>query len=260
MALIDPHGRVFGRFNLLDALLVALLIAVLPIAYAARVLFRDPPAMLAAISPRAVSQGSNAMVELTGNHFRPYMRVSFGVVQAASFHYYGPTQAFAPLPPELEPGTYDVVLFDYAREVARVPQALVVTGPPRPAYIRLQVSGAFTAMTPELAKKIVVGIPVDAPQGTVLVVTQVGEPRPAIARVRVSDELTASTPVPGLVDVPATVVLSCPTIVVPDGTIRCATGGVVVAPDVHLTVQGPAGRQLFRVERIEAVLPSEGLK
>jgi hypothetical protein len=32
---------------------------------------------------------------------------------------------------------------------------------------------------------------------------------------------------------------------------------VIIAPDVHLTVNGPAGRQLFRVERIDAVLPPE---
>ena len=34
MALIDQHGRVFGRLNLVDALLVLLVVVAMPLAYA----------------------------------------------------------------------------------------------------------------------------------------------------------------------------------------------------------------------------------
>jgi hypothetical protein len=257
MALIDEQGRLFGRFNVVDAILVIALAGILPGAYLAAVMFREAPATLTTIKPTTLSQGTNALVELSGERFRPYMRVSFGVVQATNFQYYSPTQAFVPLHPALEPGRYDIVLYDHAREVARIPNGLTVTGPPRPAQVRLQVSGAFTGLTPELAAQIVVGISVDAPENSALFITQVGASRPAISRVRITDSLTTSTPMPGLVEVPATTVMTCPTQITPDGTIRCATGGVIIAPDVHLTVNGPAGRQLFRVERIDAVLPPE---
>ena len=82
MALIDTQGRVFGRFNLIDLLLVAVLIGLLPAAYAARVLFRDPPATLRSISPAALSQGDDKLIELSGTNFRPFMRVSVGPAQA----------------------------------------------------------------------------------------------------------------------------------------------------------------------------------
>ena len=35
MAIVDERGRLFGRFNLIDASLVAVLVLLLPIAYAA---------------------------------------------------------------------------------------------------------------------------------------------------------------------------------------------------------------------------------
>ena len=127
MPVIDSQGKVFGRFNLVDVLLVALLAAAVPAAHASRALFRESHAQLTAISPKAVEQGADRLIELTGVSFRPYMRVSFGATQAASFQYYGATQAFVPVP-ALEPGTYDVVLYDHAREVARLPQAMSVTG------------------------------------------------------------------------------------------------------------------------------------
>ena len=260
MALIDNQGRVFGRFNLIDLLLVALLLALLPGAYAARVLFREPPATLRSISPPAVSQGDDRLLELTGTNFRPFMRVSVGPAQAPRFDFYGATQAFVPVPPGLEAGVYDVVLFDHAREVSRLAGALTITGPARPTYIRLQLSGAFAGLAPEAAGKMVVGSPLDSAENSMIVITKLGAPQPAIARVRISEQSTASVPVANRVDVPATVVMSCPTIVAPDGTMRCGTGGVILAPDVHITVQGPAGRQLFRIDRIESVLPPEPAK
>lgn len=260
MAVIDSQGKLFGRFNLVDTLLVLLLLVALPLAYAARVLFRDPPATLSQISPGALNQGVEGLIELTGANFRPYMRVSFGTAQATSFQFYGPTQAFVPVPPVLERGTYDVVLFDHAREVARLPQALTITGPPRPERVRVQVTGAFTSLTAETASKMVVGMPLNTADGSYLVIVSVGAPQPAIARVRVADTLVASSPVPGLLDVPSTVVVVCPTMVAADGSIRCGVGGVPLLPDVHLTVQGPAGRQLFRVDKVDAVLAPEGMK
>jgi hypothetical protein len=82
--------------------------------------------------------------------------------------------------------------------------------------------------------------------------------RPAIARVRVSDATTVTVPMPGRLEVPATILVTCPTFVGPGGVLQCATAGVRFAPDMHLSFQGPTGLLLFRIDQVEGV--SEGGK
>lgn len=251
MPVIDEQGRVFGRFNLVDASLVVLLIVAVPAAYAARVLFRDPPAQLTAISPPTVDQGADRLIELTGANFRPYMRVSFGTTQAASFQFYGTTQAFVPMP-ALDPGTYDVVLYDHAREVARLPQALSVTGPARPPQVQLRLRGAYIGLTSEQAPQLIAGRPLNASEGVIGAIETREAPRPSVARVRVSEALTVPVAMDGQLEVPATIILTCPTSVGPGGALRCATAGVTIAPDMHIAFQGPFGRLLFRIDAVDA--------
>ena len=249
MPLIDTEGRVFGRWAVVDALLGAFLLLALPAGFLAAVLFREPAPVLREVAPAAMSQGSGQQVEIRGEHLRPYMRVSFGTVQGPAFLFYSPTQAFVPLPP-LEPGTYDVVLYDYMREVGRLPGAFTVVGPPRPPTVRVEVEGAFAGITSEMATSMAPGHLMNAADGLISETLAVGTAQPAVARVRVSDDRTVTVPMASLVDLPATLALSCPTSVTSDGYLRCSTGGVALAPDVHVVLQGPAGRIVFRVDRI----------
>jgi hypothetical protein len=55
---------------------------------------------------------------------------------------------------------------------------------------------------------------------------------------------------PGQLELPATIVVTCPTHVGPGGVLRCATAGTTFAPDMHLTFQGPAGLLLFRIDEV----------
>lgn len=253
MALIDQHGRVFGRLNLVDALLVLLVVVAMPLAYAAHLLFRDPPARLIRVWPDSVEQGATRLIEIQGEHLRPYMRISFGDQQAASFQFYGAGQAFVPAPSTLEPGAYDVVLYDYMREVARLPKAFSISGPMRPPTIQLRVRGAFIGQTDQSIAKLSLGEPWNATEG-VTVTLETKEPaRPSVARVRVSDT-TVSVPMAGQLELPATVVVTCPTHVGPGGVLRCATSGTTFAPDMHLSIQGPAGLLLFRIDEIGGVV------
>ena len=251
MPVIDEQGRVFGRFNLVDSLLVALLIVALPAAYAARVLFRDPPAQLTTISPKSADQGVDRLIELTGENFRPYMRVSFGTTQAASFQFYGSTQAFVPMP-ALEPGTYDVVLYDHASEVARLPGAMTVTGPARPPQVQLRLRGAYVGLTAEQAPQLIQGQPLNASEGVIGAIETRDAPRPSVARVQVSGALTVPVPMDGLLEVPATIVMTCPTSIGPGGALRCATAGATIAPDMHIAFQARFGRVLFRIDAVVA--------
>jgi len=257
MALTDTRGRLFGRLNLVDALLAAFLLVALPAGYAAHLLLRAPEPTLRTVAPAAIEQGSTRLIEIDGDNLRPYMRVSFGDAQGPSFQFYGPRQAFVPAPP-LEPGTYDVVLYDYMREVARLPKALTVTGPVRPPKVQLRLRGAYAGLTPAAASTLKVGEPLNATEGVIATALSLEAPRPAVARVRVSDALTVSVPMDGFVDVPATVLVTCPTSVGSGGAIECATSGTRFAPDMHLTIQGPAGRLLFRIEQFEGAEAAGG--
>lgn len=254
MSVIDEQGRVFGRFNLVDSLLVLMLLGAMPAAYAAHRLFRDPRPQLTRVWPEAVEQGSGRLIEIQGEHLRPYMRVSFGDQQAASFQFYGPSQAFVPAPP-LEPGTYDVVLYDYMREVARRPKAFTVSGPMRPPSIRLRVRGAFIGQTEQTIGALGVGQPWNATEGVIGYIETRDAARASVARVRVSEATTVTVPMPGQLELPATVIVTCPTQVGPGGVLRCATAGTTFAPDMHLSFQGPAGLLLFRIDQIEGLAP-----
>ena len=197
-----------------------------------------------------MNQGSDRLLELTGEHFRPYMRVSFGTLQAPSFQFYGTTQAFVPMP-ALEPGTWDVVLYDHEREVARLPQALTIVGPVRPPRITLRIRGAYIGLTEEQAALLIAGRPMNATEGVIGSIESREAPRPSVARVRVSDALTMPVAMEGLQEVPATIIVTCPTSVGPGGVLRCSTSGATFAPDMHLTFEGPSGRLLFRIDAID---------
>lgn len=253
MSFIDQQGRVFGRFNLVDTLLVLLVIVAMPAAYVAHRLFRDPPAGIVRLWPEAVEQGSSRLIEIRGQHLRPYMRISFGDQQAASFQFYGSELAFVPAPSGLEPGAYDVVLYDYMREVARLPKAFTVSGPMRPPSIKLRVRGAFIGQTDETVSKLTVGEAWNATEGVIGHIEAKEAPRPSVARVQVSEATTVSVPMPGQLEVPATMIVTCPTSVGPGGVLRCATAGTTFAPDMHLSFQGPAGLLLFRIDAVEGI-------
>jgi hypothetical protein len=131
MRIIDDRGRVFGRLNLVDAAVGVLVLVLLPAAYGAYLLFKDPVPKLTAVVPSVLPQGPDLMqVEVRGENFRPYMRVSFNDVQGRTFLFYNPKSAFVQLL-DLPPGKYDVVLYDYMQEVSRLPAAFTVE--PRPA-------------------------------------------------------------------------------------------------------------------------------
>lgn len=255
MPVIDSQGRVFGRLNIVDAMLVLVVILAMPAAYAAHRLFRDPPPAITRVWPPAVEQGSSRLIEIQGSNFRPYMRVSFGDQQAASFQFYGAEQAFVPAPSQLEPGAYDVILYDYMREVARLPKGFTVSGPMRPPSIKLRIRGAFIGQTDQTISKLTVGEPWNATEGVVGYIEVKDAPRPSVARVHVSAATTVSVPMPGQLEVPATMIVTCPTSVGPGGVLRCATAGTTFAPDMHLSFQGPTGLLLFRIDEIGGLVP-----
>src|SRR5919106_2323971 len=152
--LVDERGRVGGRFNVVDVAAVILALVLIPLAIGAYLLFRTPVPTLVSVSPATLSEGPNQRLEVNGTNLRPFMRVSFDTIPAKSFLIGSTKYALVDLP-DLKPGVYDVVLYDYMREVVRLPKALTIA--PMATDVELEVVGAFKSAPETPAAPLKVG-------------------------------------------------------------------------------------------------------
>lgn len=131
MPVIDNRGRVFGRFNLIDALVALMVVVVMPISYIAYRAFRTPPPVIASVTPATLPADGLRRIRLEGQHFRPYLRAfvsktgepfamnnPLSDTQRAVFLIESPSLVELKLP-DVPPGTYDLYLYDEGQEVAR---------------------------------------------------------------------------------------------------------------------------------------------
>ncbi len=252
--MLDERGRIAGRFNVVDVCAAIVVLLLVPLAIAAYVLFRTPPATLVTITPKTLLEGESQRIEIDGTNLRPFMRVSFDTVPANSF-LLGSTKYALVDPPALRPGVYDVVLYDYAREVARLPKALTVAAPV--PDVSLELVGRFAGVTDEAAAALKAGERLAAGAQPVATIVSVGSRVPGALRLRVGDETIAVTS--HRQDVEATLLVSCMTKRAADGAVRCvvplADQPVVVAPDALLTFVTPAGPLVFQIAAARAPKP-----
>ena len=124
------------------------------VAYGAFLLFRTPRPTIVSVVPATLLEGSRQRLEIDGTNLRPFMRVSFDTTPAKSFLIGSTKYALVDLP-DLKPGTYDVVLYDYMQEVARLPKAFTVA--PLATDVQLEVIGAFKSASDTLAANLKVG-------------------------------------------------------------------------------------------------------
>jgi hypothetical protein len=251
MALVDDRGRLFGRVNLLDAIVGVVLIALVPLAYGAYSLFRTPAPKLTSVTPNSLVAGPNLRVVIKGEHLRPYMRVSFNTVQGNSFIFRSTSEAVIDLN-EMAPGEYDVVLFDYSQERARLPKALTITPSPLPDS-QVTVIGSFGNLTAERAAAIKTGLTI-AGVGEVV---QVGQPLPEITRVFAGPVL--EIPVDKAVRLPAALRVACH-VRAPQGVPQCAVGDVVLQPTALLFVKSELGTVPFQIDQIRGHQPLQPIR
>ena len=251
MTLVDERGRVGGRVNLIDAFVAVVILVLIPVAYGAYLLFRTPPAKLKSVSPARLFEAHNQRVEIEGTNLRPFMRVSFNRIQAKAFFIGSTTYAFVDVQ-DLKPGTYDVVLFDYAQEVDRLPKALTVV--PMVTDVEVEVVGAFKSPPEGLGTRLKPGDKFPPDANPVAEVVAVGAAVPGDLRLRIGDD-TVRVPV-GRSDVPATLRMRCYTARQPDGTVRCMIPGsgeaTVLAPDALLTLLSHSGELSFQIATVRA--------
>jgi hypothetical protein len=255
VTLVDERGRVGGRFNLVDVAAAIVLLVLVPLAAGAYLLFRTPLPTLVSVSPATLPEGPNQRLEVNGTNLRPFMRVSFDTIPAKSFLIGSTKYALVDLP-DLKPGVYDVVLYDYMREVVRLPKALTVA--PTATDVELEVVGAFKSAPETLAAQLKVGDKFPSAGHAVVEVLAIGPLTAGDLRLRVGEE-TLTVPLHRQ-DLAATLRVKCSIVRAPDGALRCTVPlpdqHVVVAPDAVLMLTVPHGPVLFQIASVRANQPS----
>jgi hypothetical protein len=252
MALVEDRGRVFGRFNPVDVFVFVLVVVMIPVAYGAYALFRTPPAKLGGIEPKQFTMGPNLRVRVKGTNLRPFMRVSFNTVQGRTFMIGSTSTADVDLP-DLEPGTYDIVLYDYAQEVDRLPKALTILPRVTAPTATLSVDGRFVGMNQVQVDALRPGAkfgPSDRAIGTVLAV---GSRVPGALQMR-TGETGIAISLPGLYDVPAALELECFLESNSDGSVHCTVYGpahaAAVVADAILSLSMAGNALRFQVDDV----------
>ncbi|PYQ90461.1 MAG: hypothetical protein DMG02_10250 [Acidobacteria bacterium] len=255
MTVVDDRPKTLIKLNAIDAAVLLVLVVMIPITYAAYLLFRTPPARLLSVTPSEIVQGTTPRLLISGANLRPFMRVSLNDTQAKNFMIASVNGAEADLPSTLAPGTYDVVLYDYAQEVSRLRRVVtVVPASPTPS-LELIVGGVFVGLDAAGVRRVKPGLKL--PQGEAMAsdthmaeVLTVGTPRSASMRIRVGDAIIAA-PVADRLLVPATLRVQCWTESNPDGTLRCIVPNVpqpvALIPDAYLTFRTPDQWYAFQI-------------
>ena len=250
----DDSRRGAVRFNLVDVAVAIVILGLIPLAYGSYLLFRAQPPTLVSVSPVQLFEGHNQRLEIDGTNLRPFLRVSFNAAQAKSFLIGSTKYALVDLP-DLKPGVYDVVLYDYTQEVARLPKALTVV--PMVTDVELEVVGAFKPAADTSAVPPKVGDKFPPTGNAIAEVVALETPVPGDLRLRVGDD-TIRVPLRHAV-VPATLRVKCYTARRPDGSVRCLVPGTpgndeptVVAPDALLTLPSLSGPVDFQIAAVRA--------
>jgi hypothetical protein len=252
MALVDDRGRIGGTVNVIDAAIAVVLIGLIPFAFGAYLLFRTPMPTLVSVVPESVYPGSNVRVTIRGENLRPFLRVTFNGVQANSFLIGNTNNAMVELP-DLAPGTYDVVLWDYKQEIGRLPEALRVLPLTPTPTIEMQVKGTFKDLPPQRMNTVKPGDQFPPTGTAAATVVSVEAPKASEIQLRAGTK-TLTIPVSGKADLPAILQVKCFTVSNADGSVRCAMAGPVqqvdVAPGSFLSLAGPDGWIAFQISEV----------
>lgn len=249
MSIIDEQGRLFGRVNLIDAVVAAAVLVLAPIAYAAYVLFRPAPIAIVSVEPSRFPQGQQQRVHITGVHLRPYLRAQFADEQVHSFLIDTPSSAEA-IVPVLPPGTYDLTLYDEADRVAVLKNAVTVLAPDKLPPVTVRLVGALVGLDAAAAKAIAVGQRLGSPAVNAEVL-RVGAPVEDLRRVLIGSSGTryVETRAGGRLRVSADLRVVCS---LDDPEPRCKVNNAIVAPGQIMAL---GNGHLFVVDAVQSDVP-----
>jgi hypothetical protein len=220
MALIDDRGRVFGRINLIDFVVGVFLLALIPLAYGAFVLFKVPPPAITSISPPQIVEHGQGSIALAGEHIRPFLQARIGAYDAPAFLVQSPGLAELKLP-DLPPGTYDIALYDQGEELVRKPAALTVLPIGSVSgWVYEELVGAFVGIAAQQGASLRPG-------------SRFSLPPAADGQTATLEVLAIRRPEANVQRVPAVLGLSCPLT-----NLQCQISSTAVAPNA--TIKLPA--------------------
>lgn len=268
MKLIDERGRLFGKLNLIDALVILVVVVMFPVAYGAYVLFRTPDATIVSIEPATITQpsttvplASRPVITIRGTNLRPYLRARIGTT-FTPFLIETPGIAEVKLP-ELPPGTYDFALFDEAEQIAIEPGALTIlppsrppveSPPPPPPQLRfaVQVVGVFVG----LARGDLRGIHAGSVFEDVARVLTVGAAEPGAQQIKFGANMVAAVPLANEFRLPAVIRVRCTV-----GNGECRVGQTAVGPNATILLSAESRQFSFLIDDVRpasapAVLPA----
>lgn len=265
MTLMDDRGRLLGKFNVVDLAALVLLVAVLPVGYAASLLFQPARPAITEVGQvditnaerRIVAGGSllSAKLKIKGSGFNPMLRAYIDDTPALAFVYENPNSADVLVGP-LSPGPHDLSLRDGVQEVARFAGAVTIENPSQRV---LRVEGWLTNMEPAVAEGLKVGS--TFPPGTPAhEIAALGPVVPARSRVRFG-ETDTDFPIANRVERQAVVLLRCdPTgEEFRSGQEPCTVGGqaVIGTPPQSVALPGDAATIGFAISEIFPVAPPQ---
>jgi hypothetical protein len=188
MTVIDERGRLFGRLNLVDAAVLAFLIALIPIGYGTYLMFQPARPRIDSVATTELNKEElriasgttiGAKLKVRGTGFNPLLRARVGDLDALSFVFENPNSADI-LIGEMPAGSYDLSLLDGVQVVARAAGAVTI----KPAAAAVLTAVGRLSITDEQAATLKPGFrSAEGVRGGFEVVA-VGAPRPSYHRIR----------------------------------------------------------------------------
>lgn len=246
MPLIDSRGRLFGRVNLIDVIVVLLVVLLIPLGYGAYALFKQPPPKIVSVEPPSLIEGKDLTVTVHGQNFRAFWDAGVGKKFAKEFLVASPTTAEIKLPDGLAPGKYDLSLYDAGQLMATLPAGLTIlpTPPPPPpvqTIVATQVIGSFINLTKQDLEWLKAGSKLPDGPAPMAEVLSLNTPKPAMRKVKLGG-LTAVLPATGNYQAEAALRLNC--VLAGD---FCTIGGVLVQPGAALSLPSKTGALAYAV-------------
>jgi hypothetical protein len=268
MTVLDDRGRVFGRVNLVDALVAGFLLLLIPVAYGTWLLFHPNQVQIASVTRVQLSKEEQrianplraaAKLKVRGSGFTPMLRAWIGSEPALGFTFEDPNSADVIVGP-MPPGEYDVALYDGGQEVARAAKAFAI--PASRGRPQIKAIGRLVDLDRATADGLQPGaaFPTEAdPRVRIAALGPVGPGSYALLVQPGKEAQLERLEVPrdGTFERAAAVVLGCDPAEQPDS--GCTIGGVYPAANAQLRVPGAPQPMTFIVDELLPAAPAEML-
>jgi hypothetical protein len=247
---IDSDGRLFGRFNLVDAAAIAFALFLIPVGYATFLLFRPSSPVIDSVTRVEVTNeerrvsGVGTIIskfKVKGSGFNPLLRARVGDAEAMGFRFENPNSADV-IVGIVPPGRHDLVLFDGVQEVARAREAIEIKATEGPA---VRAYGWLTNLAASEADALKPGFASDPQAPSAFQILAIGPPQPARSRIAAFGESATDLPVAGRVERQAELLVRCdwpsPGVCTIDGA------SLTRPPPIVVTLPGPFAFHLEEV-------------